>query len=71
MIESQKLASSNIATVAYDPAAKELTVHFRNGQVYTYRDVDPATHRAFIDAPSPGAYLNRSIRGVFPHRKVS
>jgi hypothetical protein len=37
--------SSNLASMGYDPARRDLVVEFRTGAVYRYHDVDPATWR--------------------------
>ena len=54
--------SSNIESVAYDPATRELHVRFKNGGTYSYEDVPAEKHAALMAAPprSCAARLEKS-----------
>lgn len=64
------VTSTNIASVAHDPATKTLEVKFKNGSVYQYDDVHPALFAGLQAAPSLGGFLHQHIKGVKTHRKV-
>lgn len=54
--------SSCIAAVGYNPRRLELCLTFRKGGVYHYSDIDRATYRAFVAAPSLGRAFHATIR---------
>ena len=58
----ERLASSSLASVGYDPAKHLLEVEFRNGGVYQYLDVDDHEYGEFQEAESKGRYLNTEIK---------
>jgi hypothetical protein len=57
--------SSNIKSVGYDDATRELEVHFHGGNKYRYANVDPRTHQQLVSAKSVGAHFHQHIRGSF------
>ncbi len=65
------VASSTLATVAYEDFQELLQLEFCSGAVYQYFCVPAAVHQALLDAPSKGSYFNHSIRGRFPYRLIS
>lgn len=42
-----------------------MLVAFNTGKVALYKDIPAGIERGLIQAPSPGSYFNRYIRGVF------
>ncbi len=60
-MDMKPVVSSNVASVGYDPATKELAVEFRSGKVYTYEDIDSATYQALQNAPSVGKFIRENI----------
>lgn len=54
--------SSAIDEVAYDEAARRLTIRFVHGGRYTYLDVPPRVARGLLAAPSHGRYFHDHIR---------
>jgi hypothetical protein len=69
-VKRTPVSSSSIASVGYDAKARILEVEFVHGHVYRYRDVPAAVVRAFLSAPSLGAYLNANIRDVYRYTRV-
>ena len=59
--------STTLARVSYNVSAQLLWLEFRNRAIYCYFGVPAAVHQALLQAPSKGAYFNRSIRGRFPY----
>jgi isopenicillin N synthase-like dioxygenase len=70
-IQVQKVKSSNIESVGYDAATKDLLVVFKGNNEYLYSNV-PAEHFEKMTDPtvSPGSYLAKSIKGHFGYAKV-
>jgi hypothetical protein len=62
--------SSNLATAAYDPESRELTIEFQSGDEYKYTGVDSGTYRGLTLAGSAGQYFARNIKGRFPYDQV-
>ena len=42
-----------------------MLVAFNSGKLAMYQDIPAGIERGLIQAPSPGSYFNRYIRGVF------
>ena len=61
------VASTTLATVAYDEAQMMLRLEFRNQAIYQYYGVPATVHEGLLCAPSKGYYFNRVIRGRFPY----
>ena len=64
------VASTTLATVAYDGIRNLLQLEFRSGAVYHYLGVPAAVHEALLGAPSKGSYFNQAIRGRYPYVRV-
>ena len=69
-MERQKVSSSNIASIGYDPPSQTLEVEFLNGSVYQYYNVPGGIHEAFMGAPSKGQFLASQIKDRFPYSRV-
>lgn len=54
--------SSNIVSSVYDTTKKDLTIIFKNGGSYTYRDVSHTDYFRFETAESQGRVLNSNIK---------
>lgn len=70
MPEMIPVASSNVASVGYDEAARELHVEFRSGSTYVYSDVGRETYDDLLAAASPGSYIARWLKGAHQYRSV-
>jgi hypothetical protein len=66
-MDRQSVISSNVASVGYDAATRALEVEFRNGGVYTYRDVPAEVAAGLVAADSVGGYLSRYIKGRYAY----
>lgn len=66
----ERLDSSSVASVGYDPSARVLEVEFRNGGVYQYLDVPSDEYEEFQDADSKGRYLNTEIKPNHRYRRL-
>lgn len=61
------VASSTLATVAYDPEREVLQLEFRDRTICQYFQVPVEVHQALLRAPSKERYFNRAIRGRFAY----
>ncbi|QHC69895.1 KTSC domain-containing protein [Rathayibacter sp. VKM Ac-2801] len=59
-----RVVSSNVAEVGYDPTTKILEVAFVNGGVYQYLDIPGPLYDELITAPSIGRYLHARIKNA-------
>ncbi len=59
--------SSHIDQIGYDPASRELTVHYRNGKRGVYSNVPPETWEKVSPSnnPSVGQAIHAHVRGRF------
>jgi lysyl-tRNA synthetase class 2 len=57
--------STSLRTVGYDAERQLLQVEFHNRSIYQYFEVPATVYQELMQAPSKGAYFNRSIRPRF------
>lgn len=48
-----------------DPNSGTLTIHFKNGKEYNYKDVPIETVEEFRDSSSAGKFYSSNIKGKF------
>jgi hypothetical protein len=64
------VASSNIASIGYDPDSETLEIEFSNGSIYQYFNVPSSLNEQLMVAPSKGQFLNVYIRNAYPYSRV-
>ncbi len=64
------VASSNVASVGYDPNTMTLEVEFMNGSVYQYFDVPETVYQGLMNASSIGTYLNQNIKANYRYTQI-
>lgn len=69
-MKKSPVESSAIKAVGYDETKKELHVDFHGTGTYIYDNVQPATHRAMMEADSIGKFVHNYVKGYHPHRKA-
>ena len=57
--------STSLRTVGYDAERQLLQVEFHNRSIYQYFEVPATVYQELMQAPSKGAYFNKSIRPRF------
>lgn len=62
--------STTLRTVGYDAERQLLQIEFHDRSLYQYSDVPAATYEELMQAPSKGAYFNRSIRATFDYALI-
>ncbi|MFL6193844.1 MAG: KTSC domain-containing protein [Thermoanaerobaculia bacterium] len=58
----ERVSSSAISSVGYDPKSSVLEVEFSSGIVYDYFGVPSRVFRQLMKAPSIGSFVSRRIR---------
>jgi hypothetical protein len=64
------VASSNIASVGYEPTSQTLEVEFAGGAVYQYYNVPQSIYEEFVAAASKGRFFASQIKDRFPYARV-
>ncbi|MFZ6665651.1 KTSC domain-containing protein [Peijinzhouia sedimentorum] len=64
------LASSTIASVGYDKAARILEIEFHHGAVYQYIDVPESVYKELMGSPSKGSYFINEIKTKFESQQT-
>jgi hypothetical protein len=64
-MEMQKVKSSNISAIGYDPDDQVLHVEFNNGKSFEYQGVTPAAFDELQNAKSIGGFLHKNIKSNF------
>lgn len=62
-MEREKVSSSLVRSVGYDPDAQLLEVELTDGKIYQYQDVPEQTYQGLMEAASYGRYFNQHVRG--------
>ncbi len=70
ILDRQRIDSSSIKSVGYDPDAEILEIEFRNGGVYQYLDVPKRVYEDVINASSAGRYHTVYIKDEFRFRRI-
>ena len=68
MPRMQRVESSSVEAVGFDPARNELTVRFVGGSTYVYGMVPRAVFEALLGADSIGRFVNERIKPRHPVR---
>jgi len=71
----ERVVSSNIISIGYDPLARTLEVEFGDdpthpGRVYRYFEVPSEIHRDLMAAASHGKFLHQNVMWVFSYKRL-
>lgn len=69
-MENIQFNTSRIISASFDNWSKTLTIVFRRGGTYEYRDVEYNDWLGLIGAESPGKFFDSHIKGKYDYRKV-
>lgn len=64
------VASTNIASIGYDPDTETLEIEFTNGSIYQYFNVPIGLNEQLMLSSSKGQFLNVYIRNAYPFSRV-
>ena len=69
-LERQRVSSSELHSVGYDPYTGTLEIRFHSGGTHRYFGVPAQVHSSLMGAASHGRYFHRHIKGVYRYSKV-
>ncbi|WP_127126194.1 KTSC domain-containing protein [Georgenia sp. SYP-B2076] len=69
-MDRERVVSSTIVEVGYDPSSRTLELRFTGGRLYRYFDVPEQVFADMLAAPSKGRYFNREIRDGYRYVRV-
>jgi hypothetical protein len=64
-LERQRVQSSNLRSVSYDEAKKNLEIEFHSGIIHQYQNVPSKIHTDLMNASSVGIFYNEKIKNRF------
>jgi hypothetical protein len=64
-----QIESETIAAIDYDRMSATMFVRFVGADWYSYSDVPPEVHAAFVTADSHGRFFRRTIRDRYRYRR--
>lgn len=67
----KQVTSSNLRAYRYDPSTMNLDIQFKNGSVYTYKNVPLSTVKGIDVAQSVGEYFSSNIKSSFEYERLS
>lgn len=70
IILKQRMPSTVISPMHYDPVTLTLRVLFVSGLVYDYKEVPEEVYLAMKTSGSKGIYLNQHFKGKYAFEKV-
>lgn len=66
----ERVSSSIIRSVGYDPDNRILEIELRRGGIYQYFQVPAEPYRSLVEAESIGRHYTKFIKPVYQFRKV-
>lgn len=69
-MERQRVSSSNLASVGYDPISQTLEIEFNHGGIYQYSGFPISEHQGLMAASSHGSYFVQNIKDVYFCQKI-
>lgn len=69
-MERQRVSSSNLHSVGYDPDSMILEIKFQSSGIYQYFGVPEAQYIGLLRAGSKGGYFDSYIKNRYRTRKV-
>lgn len=69
-MDRQRVSSSNLHSVGYDPDSMVLEIKFQNSGIYQYSEVPEERFSGLMHAGSKGSYFDSYIKNRYRTRKV-
>ena len=69
-MQRYSVASSNIASVGYDPATETLELEFLSGSIYQYYNVPVNMYDQLMREGSKGRFVHTYIKNAYPYSRV-
>jgi hypothetical protein len=71
MIQSAEFPSNSVRRASYDSEARTLTLEFRTGRSYRYKDVPSSVYDWLLRASSKGAFVTRLVKDRYEFEEVT
>jgi hypothetical protein len=71
VLTEDRMPSSAIHAINFDPARSELTITFATGRIYVYAKVPEFTFHRFARSESKGRFFNAEIRDKYRFRELT
>lgn len=69
-IQHEPVHSTALASIGYSKRLRALEIEFRNGAIYRYLNVAPATYHKLMLAPSKARFYDENIRRKYRSQHV-
>ena len=69
-MQRDSVASSNVASLGYDPTTETLEVEFLSGSVYQYYNVPENIYDQMKRSASKGRFLHIYVKNAYPYSRV-
>lgn len=69
-IVMNEVVSSQIQSVGYDIETETLYIQFKNGKIYSYKEVEAHVYQEMMNSESLGKYFNSTIRNFHEHKQT-
>jgi len=69
-MDKERVESSNISSIGYDPDSETLEIEFSNGSIYQYYGVPENLYNKIMGASSKGQFLHQYIKNQYPYSRV-
>ena len=70
LMDRERIRSSNIRSVGYDPLTQTLEIEFHGGRIYLYANVPTTVNISLMQAGSKGYYFYKHIRERYPTKRI-
>jgi hypothetical protein len=62
MMTMERVDSTNVKAIGYDPVSRTMRVEFKSGGAYDYPDVQQEAFDDFLNSDSKGRHFHKHIR---------
>jgi len=69
-MKRERVRSSNIESIGYEPGGKTLEIEFKDGGIYQYVGVPEGTYAQLMGSHSKGRFFHQYIKDTYQCRKV-
>ncbi len=66
----EKVTSSTIDSIGYEPSSQMLFIRFKTGSIYGYEQVPVEDYDNLLNSASKGVFFSQNIRGRYNYIKI-
>lgn len=70
-MKREKVESTNISSIGYNPKSKVLEIEFLGGRIYQYYQVTKRIYQGLMVSESKGKYFHKMIKKNYTYKKVT